>query len=43
MSQIFVLGITFCFMPKNGNFLLFFFEYFFLNFTENELGPISKF
>ena len=43
MSQIFVLGLSFYFMSKNGQFYDYFFEYFFLNFIKNELGPISKF
>ena len=43
MSQIFVLGLSFYVMSKNGQFYDYLFEYFFLNFIKNELGPISKF
>ena len=42
VSQIFVLGLSFCFMSKNGQLYNYLFEYFFQNFIKNKLGPISK-
>ena len=42
VSQNFVLGLSFYFMPKNGKHFIHNFEYFVLYFTEKEPGPISK-
>ena len=42
VSQSFVLSLSFHFMQKNGELYIYIFEYFFLNFIEKELGPLSK-
>ena len=42
VSQIFVFGLSFNFMSKNGQLYDYLFKYFFQNFIRNELGPISK-
>ena len=42
LSQNFVLGFSFYFVQKMGNFFIYIVEYFFLDFLENEPGPIYK-